>query len=42
MCAVRDQTRDYPQEALEAIFDYLDLIERRYGIEKSLDGEVSH
>jgi hypothetical protein len=34
MRAIREQTRDYPQEAPEAIFDHLDLIERRYGIEK--------
>jgi hypothetical protein len=42
MRAIRDQTRDDPQEALEAIFDYLDVIEKRYGIEDSVDDEVSH
>ena len=29
MRGIRDQTRDYPQEALEQIFDYLDVIEKR-------------
>jgi hypothetical protein len=37
MRAIRDQTRDYPQLALEDIFDYLDVIEKRYGIEDSGD-----
>ena len=42
MRGIRDQTREYPQEALEAIFDYLDVIEKRYGIEPFDDNEVSH
>ena len=37
MRAIREQTRDYPQEALEEIFDYLDLIEKKYGLESSDD-----
>jgi hypothetical protein len=32
MRAIRDQTRDYPQEALEDIFVQLEIIEKRYGI----------
>jgi hypothetical protein len=32
MRAIRDQTRDYPQEELEEIFLYLEAIERRYGL----------
>ena len=42
MRGIRDQTRDYPQEALETIFDYLDVIEKRYGIADSPDEELSH
>jgi hypothetical protein len=33
MSAIREQTRDYPQEALEDIFLHLEMIEKRYGIE---------
>jgi hypothetical protein len=32
MRAIRDQTRDYPQEALEEIFLHLEMIEKRYGL----------
>jgi hypothetical protein len=32
MRAIRDQTRGYPQEALEDIFVHLEMIEKRYGI----------
>lgn len=32
MRAIKDQTRDYPQEALEDIFVHLEMIEKRYGI----------
>jgi hypothetical protein len=41
MRAIREQTRDYPQEALENIFDYLDVIEKKYGLEDSDDEELS-
>ena len=37
MRAIKGQTRDYPQEALEEIFDYLDMIEKMYGLEGSDD-----
>jgi hypothetical protein len=37
MGGIREQTRDYPQEALEGIFDCLDMIEKSYGIEDSDD-----
>jgi hypothetical protein len=42
MRAIRNQTRDYPQQALEDIFLHLEMIERRYGIVDSVDDEVSH
>ena len=37
MRAIREQTRGYPQEALEEIFDFLDMIEKKYGLEASDD-----
>jgi hypothetical protein len=37
MRAIREQTRDYPQEALEDIFLALDMIEKKYGVEDSDD-----
>jgi hypothetical protein len=30
---IREETREYPQEALEDIFLHLEMIEKRYGIE---------
>jgi hypothetical protein len=39
MRAIRDPTRDYPQEALEAIFEYLDVIEKKYEVEDAIDEE---
>jgi len=40
MRMIREQTREYPQEALEDIFLYLDSIEKRYGVgDSALDGE---
>jgi len=33
MRLIREQTREYPQNALEEIFLYLEMIEKRYGIE---------
>jgi hypothetical protein len=32
---IRDQTREYPQQALEEIFLYLEAIEKRYGLRSS-------
>jgi hypothetical protein len=32
MLAIGEQTRDYPQEALEDIFLHLEMIEKRYGL----------
>jgi hypothetical protein len=41
MRAIRKQTRDYPQEALEDIFVHLEMIEKRFGIGDSAGGEPS-
>jgi hypothetical protein len=38
---IREQARDYPQEALEDIFLHLEMIEKRYGIAETFDEEVS-
>jgi hypothetical protein len=37
MGLIRDQARDYPQEAIENIFLCLDAIEKCYGIGDSVD-----
>jgi len=42
MGAIREQVRDYPQEALEEIFHHLDMIEKRYGLAESTSDELSH
>jgi hypothetical protein len=33
MRLIREQTREYPQNALEEIFLYLEMIKKRHGIE---------
>jgi hypothetical protein len=33
---IREQTRPYPQEALEDIFQYLEWIENKYGIQDAV------
>ena len=35
---IREQTRAYPQAALEDIFLYLESIEKKYGVENGADG----
>ena len=40
MRGIREQTRNYPQEALEEIFVHLDMIEKKYGIPSEEDQEV--
>jgi hypothetical protein len=39
MKAISEQTRDYPQEALEEIVLHLDMIEKRYGIAQEVGEE---
>jgi hypothetical protein len=35
---IREQTREYPQAALEDIFLYLEWIETKYGVEDDASG----
>ena len=37
MRGIRQQVRHYPQEALEEIFDRLEMIEKRHGITSWVD-----
>jgi hypothetical protein len=39
MRMLKEQTREYPQEALEEIFLYLEMIEKRYNIEDDAAGQ---
>jgi hypothetical protein len=40
MRAIKEETREYPQAALEDIFLYLDIIEKRYGVGDNTNDDI--